>query len=345
MTSTIRRAAGPGIAAWMAMLLAAHAAAAEPVDAPVSYEQAKQLCTIACEALRESSGLACGRANSGVFWTHNDSGSQPLIYAFNSAGEVLGIFKVAGAAERDWEDMASVAVGRNGYLLIADVGDNNAQRKDCTLYLVAEPVLKPRRPAKQPKPGPAVLRSAPPPETQHTKPCESVKFTYEDGPRNCEAAAIDAQTLKIYLVSKEGGPACKVYEVPGPKEWKLKRPLVAKAIAEIKVPTVSGMDISPDGRRALICTYGNAWEFTRKEGESWKDAFARQPREIPMPARPQGESICYGPDGRSIYLTSEVPAIIKADTPFYEVPAKKDESEQKTEEKEGEERTEKDKGE
>jgi hypothetical protein len=36
-----------------------------------------------------------------------------------------------------------------------------------------------------------------------------------------------------------------------------------------------------------------------------------------MPLRRQGESICYGPDGRSLYLTSE-----KLPTPLIEIPAR-----------------------
>jgi len=291
---------------------------AEPADAaPIVYEAGRQVCVVDCDALHESSGVACGRINEGVFWTHNDSGDQPVVYAFNTDGELLATFRVTGATARDWEDMASVKIGRNGYLLIADVGDNNKQRKDCKLYLVPEPSLKAVRFPKGGKP-------AGPPKPVSTMRCEEVAFSYEDGPHNCESAAIDPQTLKVYLVSKEEGNAtCKVYEVPSPKEWK--RAVVAKPIAELKLPTTSGMDISPDGRRAIITTYGNAYEYTRKAGDSWKDAFARQPREIALPARAQGESICYGPDGQSLYLTSETKG--GGGMPLFEVPVKNDNAE------------------
>jgi hypothetical protein len=75
------------------------------------------------------------------------------------------------------------------------------------------------------------------------------------------------------------------------------------------------MDISPDGRRAVILTYGNAYEYCRGEDEAWENAFARAPRIIPMPTRRQGESICYGVDGETLYLTSE-----KRPTPLWKVP-------------------------
>jgi hypothetical protein len=76
------------------------------------------------------------------------------------------------------------------------------------------------------------------------------------------------------------------------------------------------MDISPDGLRCIILTYGNAFEYTRAPDEKWSKAFSRRPRMIRLPARRQGESICYGLDGTTLYLTSE-----KKPTPLIEVRA------------------------
>ena len=69
------------------------------------------------------------------------------------------------------------------------------------------------------------------------------------------------------------------------------------------VPT--DMDISPDGRRAVILTYRDAYEYRRGRDESWAKAFARKPRRLKMPWRMQGEAIAYGTDGRTLYLVSE----------------------------------------
>ena len=75
------------------------------------------------------------------------------------------------------------------------------------------------------------------------------------------------------------------------------------------------MDISPDGLRAVVLTYGNAYEYVRGPKETWAEGFGREPRVIKMPRRAQGESICYGHDGTTLYLTSE-----KLPTPLLEVP-------------------------
>ena len=90
---------------------------------------------------------------------------------------------------------------------------------------------------------------------------------------------------------------------------------VARLIGTLQIPTATGMDVSPDGRRAVVSTYGNAYEYVRKEKEDWEKAFSRPPREIVLPERTQGESICYGFDGKTIYLTSE-----SLPTPLWEVP-------------------------
>ena len=76
------------------------------------------------------------------------------------------------------------------------------------------------------------------------------------------------------------------------------------------------MDVSPDGRRAVVLSYGDAYEYFRRPEEDWAAAFARGPRLLPMPERQQGEAIGYGADGRSLYLTSE-----KRPTPLWVVPS------------------------
>jgi hypothetical protein len=65
-----------------------------------------------------------------------------------------------------------------------------------------------------------------------------------------------------------------------------------------------------------VLTYGDAMEFTRQAEETWAQGFARPGRPVRMPPRRQGESICYGPDGRTLYLTGE-----QRPTPLLQVPA------------------------
>lgn len=267
---------------------------------PIVYGPSRQVATLANPEVNESSGLACSRRVAGVFWTHNDSGDTPRVFAFNAKGEHLATVTLAGAQAWDWEDMASFEAGGKPYLVIADIGDNLASRKTCTLYVVAEPAVGTRE---QPRVGQVPVS-------------HRIDFTYEGGPRDCEALAIDPTTGAMVLVSKEG-IRCRVYALQPPrgKAAPGAPPPVARQIGEIETSPAVAMDISPDGRRAVVLTYADALEFARGPKETWTDAFARPPRALVMPRRRQGETICYGPDGKTLYLTSE-----RTPTPLLEVP-------------------------
>ena len=266
----------------------------------IVYDRGREVAKIANAEIAESSGLACGRANKDVFWTHNDSGDKARIFAFNGKGEDLAAITVVGASARDWEDMASFTAGGRHILLLGDIGDNNRKRKTCTLYAVVEPRLNPKRRKVR-----ASIRVA-----------QTIHFRYEDGPHNCESVAVDPTDRTIYLVSKVGGRKCKAYAIKWPARASRKS-VVAKAVADLMLPTITAMDISPDGLRAVMLTYGAAFEYVRGPKETWAKGFSRAPRQLRMPRRAQGESICYGLDGRTLYLTSE-----KLPTPLLEVPVK-----------------------
>ncbi len=276
---------------------------AEVSDRPgtVLYRPGRELCKLANEMVDESSGLACSRNRPGVFWTHNDSGDDARLYAFDLKGRDLGWCVLADVYAFDFEDVASFTLGQKNYLLVGDIGNNGLASTVQILYLIEEPPVDPQR-------GPAVRR-APVVQIMH--------FAYEDDHRNCEGLAVDPTGKTILLVSKETGSACYVYALDWPKN-NPKKATTARKIATLKIPPATALDVSPDGRRAVVLTYANAYEYTRRPKEDWAAAFARRPSEIALPPRLQGEAICYGPDGKTLYLTSE-----KLPTPLLEVPVKR----------------------
>jgi len=273
----------------------------EPAPAErITYLPARELAKLANKSIDESSGLAVGRRNKGVLWTHNDSGDKPQFFAINYAGADLATVSLTGAGARDWEDICSFTINRRHFLMLGDFGDNGETRLDCRLYIVSEPLLNTARRG-------AKFRA----KCAMTIPCG-----YAGGPRSCESVGVDATTRTIYLASKQSGGKCKVYAMALPNRSP-RKPLVAKAIAALSIPTTTAMDISSDGLRAVVLTYGHAYEYVRSRKETWAAGFSRKPRMIRMPRRRQGESICYGPGGRSLYLTSE-----KLPTPLIQIPAK-----------------------
>ncbi len=210
------------------------------------------------------------------------------MYAFNLKGEQMATLKLRGVTCRDWEDCASFTYKGRHILLVGDFGDNARKYKVSRIFGVYEPKLK------------AAKRNA----KYKLNPCKTITFRFANGPQNCESMAADPTSGKIFLVSKTSGNRCKVYELP----WAAStagKPAVAKVIATLDVPTTTAMDISPDGLRAVVLTYSHAFEYVRKKDETWAQGFSRQPRILSMPLRAQGESICYGMDGATLYLTSE----------------------------------------
>ena len=150
---------------------------------------------LANKDIDEFSGLAAGRANKGVLWTHNDSGGKPRLFAINHAGDDLATLTLAGATARDWEDICSFTFKGRHFLMLGDFGDNDGKRRDCRLYVVLEPRLNTAR------------RSA----KLQVSPAMTLQFGYQDGPHNCESMGVDMTTRTIYLVSKRSGGTCKVY--------------------------------------------------------------------------------------------------------------------------------------
>src|SRR6185503_19917168 len=82
------------------VLLAPLASSAQPIP------QCKLPSALAAlPELTEASGIAASRTMPGRFWTHNDSG-QPVLFALDRGGNVVGRLRLTGATVDDWEAVA-----------------------------------------------------------------------------------------------------------------------------------------------------------------------------------------------------------------------------------------------
>jgi hypothetical protein len=84
----------------------------------------------------ESSGLEIDSARN--FWSHNDSGGNPEIYQFDSTGTLLHTIRIQNQVNIDWEDLTLAPDGR---IFIADIGNNNGNRKNLRVLVVHPGVL------------------------------------------------------------------------------------------------------------------------------------------------------------------------------------------------------------
>lgn len=87
----------------------------------------QQVGTVQQVAIDEAPGLAASILNSGVLWTHNDSGDSARAYAMDTQGNHLGIYNITGAGATDWEDIA-VGPGPAGGVSYLYLGDMRQQR-------------------------------------------------------------------------------------------------------------------------------------------------------------------------------------------------------------------------
>ena len=261
----------------------------EPLPAgPDTYAPGVQVGSLDDARITESSGLVASRRNPEVFWTHNDSGDGPRVYAFDRPGHLLAVCTVSGAEARDWEDLAVGPGPQAGasYLYIGDIGDNGRRRKNILVYRVPEPTIDPQQTG--------VVRA--------TTPAEELVFRYPDGPHDAEALLVHPTRGALYIVVKEGDPSGVYRAVPPfhPGEAQ-----TLEQVGAVAVVAATGGEIAPDGQRAALCNYLQAYEYLLPEGSPFEDLWATSPRIIPMPPMRQREALAYRADGGALLATSE----------------------------------------
>lgn len=284
---------------------------------PTSGEVSKEygapvhLADLEDRAVDESSGIVASRRNPDLFWTHNDSGDGPFLYAFDRRGRRRGTWRVTGAKAADWEDVAAGPGPQPGrsYLYVGDIGDNGKDRKRIIVYRVAEPAITGADVGSD--------RSAP----QPTEAAEAIHLQYPGGKHDAEALAVHPVTGDLYVITKTMNPtsAASVYKLAAPFSSSTVQTL--EKVGEVRAPSllpgaITGADISPDGRKIILCDYFHAYEWSLPESSNnGFDAIWKQtPVTVKLGARPQGEAVCYRLDGRAILLTSE-----HSPTPLIEV--------------------------
>ncbi len=245
--------------------------------------------------MRESSGLALSRMTEGVFWTHNDSGDGPIIYAFDRTGEVLRDIEVEGAKAVDWEDMdigpcprlgvnpdsgaaeadavlatvdpspstasASPWPSESACLYLADTGDNNRRRDVLTVYVVEEP--DPRTAGKS---VPMVGR---------------LQFTYPDEPHDTEMLAVEPNGDLVFVTKGRTGFIVL---------FELEAHAVSRAIRAdrpVVLPAGRVLPIVPDWDRERTVTGGSF----RRDGAELAVRTYTEIFFLPWPLRAAGEEI------------------------------------------------------
>jgi hypothetical protein len=246
--------------------------------------------SLAAPRLVEGSGVAPSSRVPGIFWTHNDSGDQPFLYATDSAGHDLGRVRVTGGHARDWEDLATgscvVAPGR--CLYVADIGDNAEHRPYVVLYRVPEPV--PPRGAADTLRTVAVL--------------DSIVLRYPDRPHNAEALAVTA-TGEILLVTKELFRLPTIFRARanGPATQELERVAVLPIRSSLAAGRlVTGAAVSPNDSLLVVRTYVSLHFFRLRRNAPLVPLGGRGGVTIPF-VEAQGEAVTFEAADRLVLIS------------------------------------------
>lgn len=255
-------------------------------------------------AISEASGLAISKQFPNRMYHHNDSQDGGLFYVTDMTGANTLAIPFTSEKVRDVEDMSLGPCDQGQCLFIGDIGDNNLERKEISLWIV--------------------------PETQNFVNVEfhsrKITLQYPDGAHNAESLVVHPITGDVYILTKElnvedrrANPG-RLYRLP--KSEHTRNSATLQYVGLIDLPWMNydfgvfggiatSMDISPDGNNLLILTYDNAVEInldkvlketptTRKWKED-KDYRILSIRHLVS----QQEAVAYSPDGKSFYFDSE----------------------------------------
>ena len=223
--------------------------------------------------LGESSGLIKSRKYPGIFWTHNDSGNPPVLFAVKLTGEVVAEFRVAGAQNIDWE---GIAIDDNGRIYIGDIGDNRRSRPSYELYELPEPdpFARPVKPVKV---------------------TQVLRYHFPDGQRNCEALFV--YQGKLHIINKKMRERPTLYRLD-PKDGDR---LTPTPVCTVPFAPITAADVSPDGKRLAVCSYGQLAVF--EIGDDLSKIGEAKPTQVLFPTLLQTEGCCF--DGDDVIITAE----------------------------------------
>lgn len=243
---------------------------------PAPASAADLLCTVSDPRLGEASGLA---VDGERLLMVNDGGSALEVLVLDRSCRVTSVI-TSTVDPYDIEDLARAA---DGTLWLADIGDNSRDRDTVALHALREDGQS-----------------------------ELFRFSYADGPHDAEALLLDVGG-RPFVLTKELSGLAGIYTPSS------SAPTVLSRVGSLELtPTgtpggpvgpigqvlVTGAALSPDGTRAVVRTYTDAYVFTVPD-EDLVAALASVPVRVALPPSPQGEAIAFDSNGRDLLVTSE----------------------------------------
>jgi hypothetical protein len=254
----------------------------QPSTPPASCQLAGAIARL--QQLPEASGIAASRRVPGRFWTHKDSG-QPFVFALDARGAVVGQIPVPGAKVDDWEAVAVGPCPAGSCVYVGDIGDNEARRRQITVYRFAEPGNQLEAPASS----------------------EVFHATYPDGAQDAEALLI-APDGRLFVVTKGTNAPVALYAFPPElragatvRLERIRQPRDREKVD--KRERITDGAVSPDGRWVVLRTTGSVAFYRAADllSGNWREASRV---DLGALGEPQGEGISFG-TGNELFLVGE----------------------------------------
>jgi hypothetical protein len=257
--------------------------------------------------LDEASGMAASiLVPERLYHTNDTWRPSPVFYLTDLTGQNLQAVLIEGVSNNprlnDIEDLDTGPCGDTSCLFIGDIGDNRSSRPNLNILIFEEFTEVPAS----------------------LSPDKILRVQYPDGPHDAESMAVHPNG-DIYILTKEipsllGTAASRLYRFPH-EVWEnaSEEVLTLEFVAAIDLRTMSGttvnifshiatgMDISNDGQRLLILTYGEVFEIAVDVSQLSGETISTEApyRQIEVTTLLQQESISYSSDSNSFFYTAE----------------------------------------
>jgi hypothetical protein len=267
-----------------------------PRTVACQYAPTHRVAQVSMSGLREASGLVASQQWPGVYWTINDSGNAPMLYAFDQDGASRGTFKVTGASNVDWEALALGPDDNGGFALyIGDTGDNDQIRRDPVIYRVPEP-----------EPAPAGSATV-----GETAPAATFRFVFPGRSHNAEAMMVHPKTGEVTLITREVSGLSLVYRLPAPLDGDNVTMADMVDVLDIRPlgpgpnSQVTDATMSSDGHHIAVRTYSAVLLFDAPDGIAPDQLWGQAPSIVRLADGPKGEGITYKLDSDDLMTVGE----------------------------------------
>lgn len=257
-----------------------------PGDTPAAAP-GESVCTVSDSRLGNVSGMVATDDGFIVVEDGDENPSDIRLYHLTSKCKVSTVDVIA----KDPVDMEDLALGSDGAVWIADVGDPKSERERVALWKV--------------------------PSGGDT--AERYRLAYPDGAHDASALLLDKDDVPLIITKT--GPKVGIYRPVGALKANNETPQKMEKVGEftaektgtsnplsaIGQTLVTGAAKSADGSKVVIRTYSDAYEFDVADGDVATAITGDKYRITALPDEPQGEAITYSGDGGTFLTVGQKP--------------------------------------